>query len=118
MVGHTTSLDFPLQAPYQSQNNVTAPNSVNPTVNDGNPTAFVTKLNPTGSALIYSTYLGGNSIIGGVYDSAFAVAVDSGGNAYVTALPFVQLPRHSGRLSDDLRACSRKRAAAIGLSGV
>ncbi len=86
VVGHTTSLNFPLQAPYQSQNDVTAPSSVNPTVNDGNPTAFVTKLNPTGSALIYSTYLGGNSSVGGVYDSAFAVAVDSSGNAYVTGV--------------------------------
>jgi hypothetical protein len=42
-------------------------------------TAFVTKLNATGSALVYSTYLGGN------YGSAGnGIAVDSGGNAYVT----------------------------------
>jgi hypothetical protein len=41
--------------------------------------AFVTKLNPTGSALVYSTYLGGNS-----YDTGFAIAMDSSGNAYVT----------------------------------
>jgi len=41
--------------------------------------AFVTKLNPAGSALVYSTYLGGT---GG--DSGLGIAVDSTGNAYVT----------------------------------
>jgi hypothetical protein len=41
--------------------------------------AFVTKLNPTGSALVYSTYLGG-----GLRDNASAIAVDVDGNAYVT----------------------------------
>jgi beta-propeller repeat-containing protein len=38
----------------------------------------VTKLNPTGSALVYSTYLGGNQ-----EDSANGIAIDSSGNAYV-----------------------------------
>jgi len=41
--------------------------------------AFVTKLNSSGSALVYSTYLGGSD-----YDDAEAIAVDSAGNAYVT----------------------------------
>jgi hypothetical protein len=41
--------------------------------------AFVAKLNATGSALVYSTYLGGNRA-----DSARSIAVDSTGNAYVT----------------------------------
>ncbi len=41
--------------------------------------AFVAKLNPTGSALVYSTYLGGSG-----QDLAFGIAVDSAGNAYVT----------------------------------
>ena len=40
---------------------------------------FVTKLNPTGTALLYSTFLGG---AGG--DLANGVAVDQAGNAYVT----------------------------------
>ena len=43
---------------------------------------FVTKLNATGSALVYSTYLGGNGVNGN--DQATAIAVDSFGNAYVT----------------------------------
>src|SRR5439155_1126755 len=41
--------------------------------------AFVTKLNPLGSALVYSTYLGGIS-----RDHATGIAVDAAGNAYVT----------------------------------
>jgi hypothetical protein len=43
--------------------------------------AFVSKLNAAGSALIYSTYLGGKG-----HDSGAAIAVDSAGNAYVTGL--------------------------------
>ena len=39
----------------------------------------MTKLNPTGSALVYSTYLGGSDDDGG-----YGIAVDSAGNAYVT----------------------------------
>ena len=40
---------------------------------------FVTKFNPSGSALFYSTYLGGNGD-----DVGRAIAVDGSGNAYVT----------------------------------
>ena len=41
--------------------------------------AFVTKLNPAGSALVYSTYLGGSDS-----DSGQGIALDDSGNAYVT----------------------------------
>lgn len=40
---------------------------------------FVTEINPSGSGLIYSTYLGGSSD-----DAAIAIAVDTTGDAYVT----------------------------------
>lgn len=43
------------------------------------PDAFVAKLNASGSALVYSTYLGGTSD-----DRGSAIAADSEGNAYVT----------------------------------
>jgi hypothetical protein len=43
------------------------------------PDAFVTKLNPTGSALLYSTYLGG-----GFADRAYGLAADGAGSVYVT----------------------------------
>jgi len=41
--------------------------------------AFVTKLNPTGTALVYSTFLGGN-----LFDGGLDIAVDSAGSAFVT----------------------------------
>lgn len=40
--------------------------------------AFVSKMNPTGTALVYSTYLGGDAV-----QEAKAIAVDSAGSAYV-----------------------------------
>ena len=39
----------------------------------------MTKFNPTGSGLVYSTYLGGNDL-----DVGYGIAVDGSGNAYVT----------------------------------
>jgi uncharacterized protein (TIGR03437 family) len=69
VAGYTASSNFPLQSPFQGSN---AANSV-----DG----FVTKLNPVGSALVYSTYLGGSAT-----DYATAIAVDSSGSAYVTGI--------------------------------
>jgi hypothetical protein len=43
--------------------------------------AFVTKINAEGSALVYSTFLGGSGIWD---DRALDIAIDSGRNAYVT----------------------------------
>ena len=40
--------------------------------------AFVVKLNPSGTQLIYSTYLGGS-----LDDAGAAIAIDAAGNAYV-----------------------------------
>jgi hypothetical protein len=45
----------------------------------GNLDVFVTKLNATGTALVYSTYIGGSG-----RDEGYAIAVDGNGNAYVT----------------------------------
>lgn len=49
------------------------------TADEGIPDAFVTKLTPDGSALAYSTFLGGD-----VRDQGQSIAVDASGNAYVT----------------------------------
>jgi uncharacterized protein (TIGR03437 family) len=74
VTGRTFSIDFPTQHPYQS-----APPAKIQGVPPGQwPSAFVTKFSPDGSSLVYSTYLGGNG-----YDLGYAIAVDSGGNAYV-----------------------------------
>jgi hypothetical protein len=68
VAGETFSSNFPTHDPIQP--------SFGGVVTD----AFVAKLNPTGSALIYSTFLGGSP--GG--DIATSIAVDAAGNAYVT----------------------------------
>ncbi|GIV30602.1 MAG: hypothetical protein KatS3mg028_1668 [Bacteroidia bacterium] len=49
------------------------------TTNGGGSDVFVTKLNSTGTALVYSTYLGGSGD-----DYGYDIAIDGSGNAYVT----------------------------------
>src|SRR5882724_2874558 len=69
VTGRTSSTDFPTTTgAFQA-----APGGVG--------SAFVTKLDSTGSALLYSTYLGGSGI-----DEGFGIAVDTVGNAYVTGV--------------------------------
>jgi hypothetical protein len=68
VAGITVSHDFPTVNPFQ------------PSSHTNGSTAFVAKLNSTGSALVYSTYLGGS----GGADWGLGIAVDSSGNAYVT----------------------------------
>nr|BAL55932.1 hypothetical conserved protein [uncultured Bacteroidetes bacterium] len=48
------------------------------TVSNGGYDAFLTKLNPTGTGLIYSTYLGGR-----YSDQAYGLVLDPGGNPYI-----------------------------------
>ena len=62
------------------------------TTNGGDVDAFVTKLNPTGSALLYSTYLGG-----GAWDFGKGISVDVSGNAYITgATSWMNFPTTAG----------------------
>lgn len=49
----------------------------------GSADAFVVKLNPSGTALVYSTFLGGPGD-----DRGAAIAVDASGNAYVTGVSY------------------------------
>ncbi|HEV2424941.1 MAG TPA: SBBP repeat-containing protein [Terriglobia bacterium] len=66
VAGVTSSTNFPILSAIQSSSG-------------GNGDAFVTKLNPGGTALLYSTYLGGSGS-----DTASAVAADSKGDVFVT----------------------------------
>jgi len=68
VTGYTASTNFPLASPLRGSN-------------AGSADAFVTKINPAGSALVYSTYLGGSGT-----DYGTAIAADSSGNAYVTGV--------------------------------
>ena len=57
---------------------------------------FVTKLNATGSALVYSTYLGGSAD-----DSGFGIAVDTDDNAYLTGSTLsADFPTTSGTVDE------------------
>ncbi|MCI0456209.1 MAG: SBBP repeat-containing protein [Gemmataceae bacterium] len=47
-------------------------------------TPFVTKFNPTGTGVVYSTYLGGTTLPAGGADIANAIALDPFGNAFIT----------------------------------
>jgi len=63
-------------------------NAVQPKYAGGYQDAFVTKINSVGSALVYSTYLGGGAIINGDTDWGEGIAVDSAGSAYVTGYTY------------------------------
>jgi Abnormal spindle-like microcephaly-assoc'd, ASPM-SPD-2-Hydin/Beta-propeller repeat len=65
VAGVTGSLNFPVKLAAQKSET-------------GQSNAFVAKLNPSGSGLIYSTYIGGSGA-----DSANAIAIDSTGSAYI-----------------------------------
>ncbi len=67
VIGYTDSTNFPLAGAMQ-------------TTYGGNPQdIFVSKLNPAGTALVYSTYIGGSG-----QDNGSDIAVDVAGNAYIT----------------------------------
>ena len=85
--------DFPVTADaFQTENAATL---------SGQPTAFVAKFNPSLSAVIYATYLGGS---GG--DDASGIAVDGAGNAYITgAATSCDFPVTSGAFQTVNRTC-------------
>jgi hypothetical protein len=76
LTGSTQSRDFPVL------NQVQSAGTTGPSV----PSAFVTKLNSSGSALIYSTFLGPAASFSDPYNSTYGkgITVDSSGTAYVT----------------------------------
>src|ERR1035438_5361552 len=67
IIGETASTNFPVVGPVQATNA------------GGNKDVFVTKINPSGTAILYSTYLGGSG-----EDIGHGIAVDRAGNAYIT----------------------------------
>jgi len=80
VTGSTQSFNFPTaNALYIGNDNCTVVNQIETCTAD----AFVTEVNPTGTALVYSTYLGGSAA-----DSGQAIAVDALGDAYVTGYTY------------------------------
>ena len=99
VVGSTSSSDFPTTA------------GAFDTTANGAFDVFVTKLNAAGSALAYSTYLGGQG-----FDSGGGIVLDSAGNAYVTggtgSIDFPTTPGAFDPLPDDSAAFVAKLNAA------
>jgi hypothetical protein len=67
VAGSTASPDFPIQSAAQADKK------------GGSSDAFIFKLDPTGSQIVYSTFIGGSGT-----DEAHSIAVDASGNAYIT----------------------------------
>ena len=88
IAGDTQSFDFP-----------TSPGALQLTNNAKFGTGFVTKMNASGTGLLYSTYLGGS-----LADGASAIAVDASDNAYVTGnTASVDFPATSGVFQPSLK---------------
>ncbi len=77
VTGLTRSTDFPMVNPFQSTH-APGPSPSNPSFGL-NSDVFVTKIDPSGQTLVYSTYLGGTGD-----DEGRQVVVDAEGHAYVT----------------------------------
>ena len=92
VTGFTRALDFPI-TPGVVQ-------SVCGSCSKSFVDVFVTKFNSTGTALIYSTYLGGKNA-----DVGYAIALDSSGNVYVTGYTFsTNFPTTAGAFQTTLGA--------------
>lgn len=101
VAGETTSTNFPVTQGAFQPTNKGAPNQ--------NTTVFVTKLNPTATTLIYSTYLGGS---GG--DVGSAIAVDAAGNAYLTGSTYsIDFPVTQGAFQTTNKASANGDADAF-----
>jgi hypothetical protein len=77
VAGSTSGIDFPVTPGAFETQNLSQEVS-------GDSASFVSKLNPTGTALLYSTYLSGTGDQSGAFcDCAYSMALDSADNVYV-----------------------------------
>ncbi|HTS36329.1 MAG TPA: choice-of-anchor D domain-containing protein [Candidatus Solibacter sp.] len=93
-----------------SPNYPTTPGAFQRTMAGGYDTIF-SILNPTGTQLIYSTYLGGNAV-----DVAFVMAVDSVGNSYIIGRTYSKnFPVTPGALQSTLKGSTNAIVYKFGL---
>jgi hypothetical protein len=101
VTGFTTCSDFPV-TPGAFQG-----------ASGGGLDAFVSKLNGTGSTLLYSTYLGGSD-----FDAGGGIAVDASGAAYVTGQTFsANFPTTSGAFQTTFGGFSDAFVSKLNSSG-
>ncbi len=108
VTGQTDSKDFP-----------TTPGAAQPTFGGGGPysnsgDAFVAKFNPTGSTLLWSTYLGGS-----LDDNSTGITVDSNRNVYVTGdTSSLNFPTRQAAQTPDLFDAYKFAAGATNWTGL
>jgi uncharacterized protein (TIGR03437 family) len=116
VAGATSSLNFPLTpggGEYQNRmkggdGEPVKPCCALPFWDPGN--AFVAKLDPTGSKLLFSTYLGGS-----LDDAAIAIAVDSSSNVYVAGCTIsFDFPTTSGAFQTHFGGLDEENTANFG----
>ncbi|HYL36121.1 MAG TPA: SBBP repeat-containing protein, partial [Bryobacteraceae bacterium] len=99
VTGTTYSADFPTQIAFQTLR--------------GTANAFVSKINATGSALVYSTFLGGTN-----FDQGYAIALDSTGSAYITgSTASIDFPATAGAFQNRLRGAYNAFVSRLSADG-
>ena len=98
VTGYTQSTDLPLGDPSA--------------LSPGGLHAFVTKLDATGSSVVYTDYLGGDS-----FDFGFGIAVDSSNAVYVTGATCSDDFPTVNPIQASLRSCSNAFMTKIAASG-
>jgi hypothetical protein len=84
----------------------------------GSSDLFVTKLNATGTALIYSTYLGGSGSDGNSVPGGGFIAVDGSGDAYVTGgTSSTNFPTTAGAFQTSLRGTQNAFVTELNVTG-
>ena len=100
ITGYTFSTDFPLVSPIQN-------------TLGGGADAFVAELNPTGSALTFSTYLGGSGD-----DRSYGVALDGTQDVFIAgATSSANFPTTSGIFQPSLRGASNAFVSKLSPGG-
>jgi hypothetical protein len=100
VAGYTFSTNFPLVGPFQK-------------VIGGGSDAFVAEINPAGSALTFSTYLGGSG-----NDYAYGLALDGSKNIYLTgSTGSTNFPIVSGAFQPALKGSSNAFVSKLNPAG-
>jgi hypothetical protein len=104
VTGQTSSIHFPV-----------TPGAFDSTLTGGMD-VFVSKINPTGTGMVYSTLVGGNE--SGTGESGLALAVDGGGSAYITGFTSGSgFPATPGAFDDSVNSLGDIFVTKLGPSG-
>ena len=100
ITGRTTSISYPTTT------------GTFDTTSNGSEDVFVTKMNSSGTGLVYSTYLGGT-----FFDEGRGIAVDATGNAYIAGAASIAFPTTVGAIDTTFGGGSDVFVTKINASG-